>query len=247
MVGVLGGCLTADVTLKADGSGTVEARFDPVLPTTAAQERSLFQGPGVRVETVEVGDEQIGVTGTAKPEWVRVRVAFKDVTKLSTVRRFERFKVTLTDADEGRKRLTASVVSQTHGKGFQHKDPVVIRVHLPGDVVESSAPVEGGVVTWSFPATDFVAGTAPTLQVTYKVSAAPGEGEADRGSGTRAPGETPAGAEPAEPRAERSAAAVVLREERNADLPGRGVRSSAHEAEEEPVEALAGAASLCWL
>jgi hypothetical protein len=181
VVGLLGGCLTADVKLKPDGSGTIEVQFDPVLPTTAAQERELFQGPGVTVETVEVGDEKIGVTGTAKPEWIRVRAAFKDVMKLTTVRRLERFKATLADAGDGKKRLAVSVVSQTHGRGFQHKDPVVIRVHLPGDVVESSAPAEGRVVTWSFPATDFVAGTAPTLQVTYKVSAAePAESPAEK-------------------------------------------------------------------
>ncbi len=189
-LGLLGGCITADMKLEADGSGTLEAKFDPVLPSTAGEERRLFEGPDVTVEAVEVGEGRTGLTGAIAPEWVRVRVAFMDATKLSLVRRLERFKVELTDAGEDKKRLTVSIKPQTHGKGFEHKEPVTIRVHFPGEVVESSARVEGRMVIWSFPAAEFVGASGLSMHATYTV-APPAKGGAVATPPAAAPAGTP--------------------------------------------------------
>lgn len=193
------GCITADVKIEADGSGTLEATFDPILPTDEAKERSAFQAPGVTVQEVTLGELRTGIAGQKVPESIRVRASFTDVTKLPQAPRLARYGVEISDAGEGMKLLRVTLKPQSQGKGFDHPKPVTIRIQLPGDVVESSAKIEGRTVVWTFPAPSYIGPETMKLEAKYKVAAAPaaGTGSAPTGAKLDAPppakSPTPAG------------------------------------------------------
>ncbi len=204
LVIVLGGCFTADVTLNADGSGTLQVKYDPMWPTTEQRERAAFQGPGLTVQEVKLGEPRAGRQWRKVPAWVEVKLAFASVADLAKAEQLWRFQIESADAGVGQKRLTVAVKTEAPPEGeISVKGDATLRVHLPGDVVESSAKVEGRTVVWTFPTKDYF--TKPGLQMTatYKVpatAAAPGAGAAptpDTGSKPAATGTPGAAVAPA--------------------------------------------------
>jgi hypothetical protein len=191
LVVVLGGCFTADVTLNADGSGTMQVKYDPMWPTTEQRERATFQGPGLTLQELKLGELRTGPQGMKAPAYVEAKVAFNSVAELGKAQRLWRFKLDLTDAGAGQKKLTVAVKTKKPKEAVPVEGDAILRVNFPGDVVESSAKIEGRTVVWAFPTKDFF--TKPGLQMTaiYKVpatAAAPGPGTAPAPAAAAAPG-----------------------------------------------------------
>src|SRR5438093_963237 len=46
------GCFVAEVRIAADGSGTMDLRYVPLMRATSQSERARFSAPGVTVESV---------------------------------------------------------------------------------------------------------------------------------------------------------------------------------------------------
>lgn len=179
LVVVLGGCFTADVTLNADGSGTMQVKYDPMWPTTEPRERAAFQGPGLTVQEIKFGELRAGPQGMKVPAWVDAKVAFASVAELGQAQRLWRFQVELADAGEGLKRLTVAVKTKERKEGIPAEGEATLRVNLPGDVVESSTTIEGRTVVWKFPTKDFFTTPGLKMTATYKVpasAATPGAG-----------------------------------------------------------------------
>ena len=212
VLAVIGGCFTIDGTLKADGSGTLEIKLDPIVPTSERNERKLFTGPDTTLDEIEIGELRTGLGGHKVPKWVRARLSFKDVTKLNRVKRLQGYKIALADAGEGKKRFSITVSRQKSAGGFTHEEPVTIRLTFPGEIVESSGRVEGKTVVWTYPAGEFFAKAKLELTATYQVAAAKPAEKAGEKSGekheaveknTDASGTpAPSGSRPATPPAE---------------------------------------------
>jgi hypothetical protein len=190
LVLALGGCFTADVTLNADGSGTLQVKYDPMWPTTEQRERAAFQGSGLTVQEIKLGEiRAAGPQGIKVPAWVEAKVAFTSVAALAQAQRLWRFQLELADAGEGLKRLTVALKAKESREALPAEGDATLRVNLPGDVVESSAKIEGRSVVWKFPTKDFFTKPGLKMTATYKVPAG-----ASGGAGTAAPaaGTTPA-------------------------------------------------------
>lgn len=208
LVVVLGGCFTADVTLNPNGSGTMKVTYLPMWSTTEALERKALQGPGVTVHEVKLGELSAGPGGIKIPASVDARVDFASVAELAGVERLMRFQVELADAAENTKRLTVSVKTDKPQKALPFEQPATIRIRLPGDVIESSATVEGRTVVWTFSTADYFGKPGLKMTATYKVAAlspapagedsagAPGAGT-QTAPGAAAPGSAPASDTPA--------------------------------------------------
>jgi hypothetical protein len=177
------GCFTADVTITADGSGTMNVTYDPVWPTNERRERTTFGGPGVSVETLTLGEMRTGAAGAQTPSSVTARVKFESLEKLGAVEKLRWFKVSLADAGEGKRTLTVEILKADKPLGpiLAGKPPAKIRVNLPGEVTESSAKIDGTAVEWTVPAKELFA--APLkMTATYKLAAAAGQVPATGGN-----------------------------------------------------------------
>lgn len=163
---LLGGCLTADSTLKADGSGTLQLTYMPPKAATKASETTRFTSAAVTVESIDVAAD--GKSATAK-------LTFTDVTKLNTASALKNVSVTRTPG-EGTEKLTIvlkpeEVMKLKPGQG-KDVPPLKIGVTLPGAVKEATAKgaVEGSTVTWTVPIEDFVGQPQTDLTVTYQTA-----------------------------------------------------------------------------
>jgi hypothetical protein len=170
----LGGCFTADVTLNADGSGTMDVTYDPMWPTSERRERQAFLGPGMTVKEITLGEMRDGAGGTTVPKSVTARVAFASVKELAQVERMSRFQIDVADAGEGTKRVTVAVKTKQAQQNIPAAGEATVRLRLPGDIVESSATVEGRTVVWKFPSADYFGKPGLKMTVTYKVPAGAG-------------------------------------------------------------------------
>ena len=198
---VLGGCFTAEVTLNADGSGVMQVKYDPMWPTTEQRERGGFQGPGLTLQEIKLGELRAGPQGMKMPSSVEAKVAFASVADLNKAQRLWRFQLELADAGEAQRRLTVAVKTKEPREGVAAEGDATLRVNLPGDVVASSATIEGRSVVWKFPTKDFFSKPGLKMTVTYKVppgtapTAAPAAGSAPAAAtGTPAPAAAPGAA-----------------------------------------------------
>src|SRR5262245_38473283 len=141
----LSGCFTLDVTVKEDGSGSLEYAYPPPLRATEASEKTRFTSPDFTPENV---------TLTAGKPAV-LKGSFKDVTKVSNGEAF-RFG-TVTRVREGKSEtLTINLINPdprpTPEKTMT--DPKVT-LHLPGKILEArptaTATITEQQVVWSIP------------------------------------------------------------------------------------------------
>jgi hypothetical protein len=168
---VLAGCFTADVTVKNDGSGVIKLSYDPVVKTTEETERKALGGPGITIESLAL-EQKTGADGKAT-SMVQTTLAVADITKVSAAARFKKFDVKIADAGEGKKRIEATIKNPKTNQNWTRTDPCTIRVHLPGDVVETSATKQGtDTVVWTFPAVDFFKEGEVKMTAVYKVTGA---------------------------------------------------------------------------
>jgi hypothetical protein len=167
----LAGCFTADVTVKSDGSGVIKVSYDAVVKTTEESERRALAGPGITIESLAV-QEKAGAEGKAT-SMVDATLAVADITKVNAAARFRKFDVKIADAGEGKKRLEATIKNLKTAQNWTRTDPCTIRVHLPGEVVETSATKQGtGTVVWTFPSTDYFKEGEVKMTAVYKVAGA---------------------------------------------------------------------------
>jgi hypothetical protein len=167
----LAGCFTADVTVKSDGSGVIKVNYDAVVKTTEESERKALAGPGLTIESIAV-QEKTGAEGKAT-SMVEATLAVADITKVSAAARFRKFDVKIVDAGEGTKRLEATIKNPKQAQHWTRTDPCTIRVHLPGEVVETSAAKQGtDSVIWAFSSADYFKQGELKMTAVYKVAAA---------------------------------------------------------------------------
>jgi hypothetical protein len=108
-------------------------------------------------------------------KWATYKLAFDDVTQLSSTELFENTTFALRDGTGGVKTLSMR---------FSNKKPVrmtdellsyfggemTVRIGLPGPVVESNAAsVEGQTVVWKFPLEMLTSGPSIDLHATFRV------------------------------------------------------------------------------
>jgi hypothetical protein len=167
----LAGCFTADVTIKSDGSGVIKVNYDAVVKTTAESERKALAGTGITIDTLTL-EEKTGPDGKAT-SIVEAALAVADITKVNAAARFRKFDVKIADAGEGKKRLEATIKNPKTAQNWTRTDPCTIRVHLPGEVVETSATKQGtDTVVWTFPSTDYFKEGELKMTAVYTVAAA---------------------------------------------------------------------------
>ncbi len=167
----LAGCFTADVTVKSDGSGVIKVNYDAVVKTTEESERKALAGSGITIESLTL-EEKTGAEGRAT-SIVQAALAVADITKVSAAARFRKFDVKIVDAGEGTKRLEATIKNPKQAQHWTRTDPCTIRVHLPGEVVETSAAKQGtDTVVWAFPSTDYFKEGEIKMTAVYKVAGA---------------------------------------------------------------------------
>jgi hypothetical protein len=166
---VLAGCFTADVTVKSDGSGVIKLSYDPVVKTTEEAERKALAGEGITIESLAL-EQKTGADGKAT-SMVQTTLAVADITKVNAAARFKKFDVKIADAGEGKKRFEATIKNPKTTQNWTRTDPCTIRVHLPGEVVETSATKQGtDTVVWTFPSVDYFKEGDVKMTAVYKVA-----------------------------------------------------------------------------
>jgi len=163
LLSCLGGCVTVDGTLKADGSGRLEMTYQLEPKTTEEAEKKRFSSAHVKVESLVLLDDKTG----------KAVVTFDDVTKLSTAEQFKAVEITRTHegADE---RLSIKITNPkpviTKADG---RPGPKFTITLPGTVREAnhSAKVEESRVIWTFTLAEWVKPPVTELSVRYSPTA----------------------------------------------------------------------------
>jgi hypothetical protein len=162
---LLAGCLTAESTMKADGSGTMELTYPPPGGASKASETKRFSSDVVTVDSVDISSD-------GKKSTVKLR--FTDATKLSTAKALENVAVTRTKG-EGSEKVTIVVKPEkvVPLKPGQLKDepPLSIKVTMPGKITEANAKgtIDGSTVTWKPALAEFISTPSTELTLTYEL------------------------------------------------------------------------------
>jgi hypothetical protein len=165
---VLSGCLTADSTMQADGSGTMTLTYPPPGGASKASETKRFTSDAVTVESLTMAAD--GKTAT-------VKLKFTDATKLVSAKALRNLSITRTPGD-GTEKVTIVIkpdlVVKLTPEQVKDEPPLKIKVTLPGTVREANAKAatDGATVTWTIPVGDFLANPSTEMTVTYEVKKA---------------------------------------------------------------------------
>src|SRR5262245_34806224 len=129
----LSGCLIGG-TLDKDGGGTVSVRMRLMSVNQFADVKKQMQSSDVTLTNATLDDDK----------WATFNLKFADVTKLSTIKLFNRTKFALTNDDGGTKTLTVTHANTspallTKDMSDYFGDKLTLVMHLPGDVVKSNA------------------------------------------------------------------------------------------------------------
>lgn len=156
---LLAGCFTVDALLRADGSGTMDLVYVPKKHATIDSESARFTSAHVRVASVE-----------PHPGGARIRVAFDDVTALSTAEGFR--DVAVVRGRRGAREALKLVLRNPEARPFEdHGEPWPrITLTLPGPVVAASgrAEIAGDRVTWRLPIAEWVSRPRTALSVRWR-------------------------------------------------------------------------------
>jgi hypothetical protein len=158
----LTGCFTADATLNADGSGTIDLEYIPGQEhATIESETARFTSPHVTVR--ELVPREVGAF---------LRASFDDVTKLSTAEGFSTVSVRR-DRKRGEERLRIVIRNLTPKELTEekHAGPRV-SITLPGRVraANDGAEIEDRRVTWRVPLLEYARRPLLVLSVRYAAS-----------------------------------------------------------------------------
>lgn len=161
------GCLM-DATIDEKGGGEMTVSYK--LPKTGKLDdvKKQMESPNVKVTSAELNDQTSVAT---------FKLAFDDVTKLSTAKFFKNATITTSeDKAKGTKTIVAKIVNKTPAK---LPDKVLefygnkweVTATLPGEVVDTNATAKDGKkVTWTRTLQEFSTAPEITLTVTYKTA-----------------------------------------------------------------------------
>jgi hypothetical protein len=189
---LVAGCVTADVKVNKDGSGTIALEY--LMPTFSEQQtRKLLTAPGVTIKSLEIKAVE-GSPAQSKKTVAQLEVS--DLTKLAKIPLFRMFGAQVKIADEGGGRKRMQLLLRRARKATEPPQETVntITVHFPGPVAESSAQITDSTVTWKFPNSDYFSKPEMKLTALYAV-APPGPAVAPPGPAEVKGGEKPANAE----------------------------------------------------
>ena len=172
------GCVTADVKVNGDGSGTITLEY--LMPTfTEEHTRKLLTAPGVTIKSLEIRTVE-GSPGLSKKTVAQLEVS--NLTKLGAIPLFRLFgaQVKIADAEGGRKLMQLTVRHARKATEPPQETNNTIRVRFPGPVAESSAEIADSTVTWKFPSSEYY--SKPEMKLTALYAVAPsGAAEAKGG------------------------------------------------------------------
>jgi len=158
------GCLTADGTLRADGSADLSLSYAVPAGTTEVSQRYMLQAPGITIESLTVAPDHV----------VNARLHLADVSALEKTVVFKDVKVSR--PTEGKDGVLAIAIT-TINKVIDDKTlpGPKIGITLPGKVLEASehGAVDGAHVRWEFTLADFLARKTWNLTARYEAPSAP--------------------------------------------------------------------------
>lgn len=160
----LSGCLVGWGVLQPDGSGMLELTYTAGEQATEESEAMLFRSPHLTIQSLTIGQGRRAV----------VRLAFDDVTTLSTAAWFRG--ATITRSREGREERLHVVIDHERWDVAEEGRPGPrISITLPGRIVEANEPAEvtRNRVVWSYTLAEFLAQTRIPLHVRYVADDAP--------------------------------------------------------------------------
>ena len=168
----LNACLETDLALKADGSlaGKISWTSTAKLPEQGA--RALLAADDVTIKSIELKDVDIpaakaGGTPT-KAQRITAEVEAKTIAALTSVALLKSLGVTASTAAAEASKHTLTVKAARNDRiGKTPDTESVIRLHMPGPVLQTSATSQGDEVTWKVPAADFQKKPSVELTVTY--------------------------------------------------------------------------------
>lgn len=158
------GCVTAESTIKPDGSGTFEITYRTAPDSTTETEKRRYTSDHVTVESASVTS---ATTATVKGH-------FDDCTKISSAEGFKNARVTRSQ-DGADTRLTITITNPVPLVVTKEGQPgPKITLRLPGAVREANhnAKIDISSVTWSFSFVEWMKEKSITLTVRYAAAAA---------------------------------------------------------------------------
>ena len=178
LTALVAGCVTADVKVNGDGSGTIALEY--LMPTfSEEQTRKLLTAPGVTIKSLEI--KTVGGSPAPSKKTV-VQLEVSNLTKLGAIPLFRLFgaQVRIADEEGGRKRMQLLVRHARKATEPPQETVNTISVHFPGPVAESSTQIVDSTVTWKFPSSEYY--SKPELELTALYAVAPaGPAEAKGG------------------------------------------------------------------
>lgn len=155
---LLSGCFQVHAKLNKLGGALIAINYPLPKNSTLEKEKKKFESAATSVKSAKLSGKR-----------VQISLATKDITKISAARAFKRVSVTRSKLEEGRHRLTVTI---TNAKPLQvkSKDLGVIKLMLPGEVLETTATREGSSqVVWKMPIADYFGKPKLEMSVTYAV------------------------------------------------------------------------------
>lgn len=157
----LAGCLTADGTLRADGTGKLTLTYKAAEAVTEASQRALMQAPGITIDSVSIKDRTVSAA-----------LSVSDLAGIGKMPLLNN--VVVTRAVEGDAGVLTIAVKNKQGQAPRDKSTPgpTIRLTLPGKVLEASEDgvVDGSTVRWSFPLANWLARLDWKLTVRYQTT-----------------------------------------------------------------------------
>jgi hypothetical protein len=156
----LGGCVTVDATLRADGSARLVMLYRTPPEATEFLERRRFASPNVTVESVKIFEDRTTV----------VRATVRDVGRLGTSPGFGLVDVAR-EQKRGDEELTVTLRNPRPVAGKADGRPFfTLSVTLPGPVRRAShhAAFLGSRVTWEVSRREYGGSAEVPLRVRYR-------------------------------------------------------------------------------
>jgi hypothetical protein len=155
---LLGGCVTIEGRVAADGSGSFVMRYKVPSDATEFFERRQFSSPHVFVDSVKINENLDA----------EVRAHFDDVTQLPTAPGFH--DLTVTRGTDPEAPSLTFVIHRIHvGTADKNAPGPEITVTLPGAVREANhrADVSGNRVTWRLSLDEYMRDPETTVSVRW--------------------------------------------------------------------------------
>jgi hypothetical protein len=156
----LAGCLTADGTLGADGTGTLSLGYGVLPGTTEASQRERLKAEGVTVESLTVSGDRVS--------------AKLGVSDLAGLGKTALLKDTIVSTSDDANVRTLKIAVRTPDPAPKVSDKTKpgpkIRLTLPGKVLDANEQgvVADRTVQWTFTLADWVGKSAWELRVRFE-------------------------------------------------------------------------------